>query len=82
MTEVHSAPIPAMPISGVSLSGDKREQKQALGPRDAKIVGAAELARRLNLRRIPELHFIRSVVEAVDRGTVETSKKAGQPKIS
>ena len=37
----------------VALSGDEREQKAALAALDLR----HELARRLNLRKIPELHF-------------------------
>ena len=42
----------------VALSGDEREQKAALAALDhARHYLRHELARRLNLRKIPELHF-------------------------
>ena len=42
----------------VALSGDEREQKAAMAALDhARHYLRHELARRLNLRKIPELHF-------------------------
>lgn len=69
VTEVHLSPDSRHAHIGVSLSGDKREQEQALAALEhAKNYLRHELARRLNLRRIPELHFTSDLwSEAVDR---------------
>jgi ribosome-binding factor A len=69
VTEVHLSPDSRHAHIGVSLSGDKREQEQALAALEhAKNYLRHELARRLNLRRIPELHFTSNLwSEAIDR---------------
>src|SRR5689334_20892631 len=56
--EVHLTPDSRHAHIGVALSGDKKEQEQGLAALEhAKNYLRHELARRLNLRRIPELHF-------------------------
>ena len=51
----------------VVLNGDEREQKAALAALDhARHYLRQELARRLNLRKIPELHFTPSPGPEVD----------------
>ena len=56
--EVHLSPDSRHAHIGVSLSGDKKEQEQGLAALEhAKNYLRHELARRLNLRRMPELHF-------------------------
>jgi ribosome-binding factor A len=58
VTEVHLTPDSRHAHVGVRLSGDKLEQEQAMAALEhAKNYLRHELARRLNLRRIPELHF-------------------------
>jgi ribosome-binding factor A len=58
VTEVHLTPDSRHAHVGVRLSGDKQEQEHALAALEhAKNYLRHELARRLNLRRIPELHF-------------------------
>jgi ribosome-binding factor A len=58
VTEVHLTPDSRHAHVGVRLSGDKQEQEQAMAALEhAKNYLRHELARRLNLRRIPELHF-------------------------
>ena len=58
VTEVHVAPGSRDAAVKVAISGDDREQAQALAALDhARHYLRHELARRLNLRRIPELHF-------------------------
>jgi ribosome-binding factor A len=69
VTEVHLSPDSRHAHIGVSLSGDKREQEQALAALEhARNYLRHELASRLNLRRIPELHFTSDLwSEAADR---------------
>ena len=56
--EVHVSPDSRHAHISVGISGDKPEQKEALAALDhARHYLRNELARRLNLRRIPELHF-------------------------
>jgi len=58
VSEVHVSPDSRSATVGVVISGDEREQVQALAALDhARHYLRHELARRLNLRRIPELHF-------------------------
>ena len=69
VTEVHVSPDSRHADVGVSVNGDRREQEQALAALEhAKNYLRHELARRLNLRRIPELHFTSNLrSEAVNR---------------
>src|SRR6476661_2883488 len=56
--EVHVSPDSRHAHVSVDVSGDEQEQKQAMAALDhARHYLRNELARRLNLRRIPELHF-------------------------
>ena len=58
VTEVHVTPDSRHAHVKVEVSGDEREEEQALAALDhARHYLRNELARRLNLRRIPELHF-------------------------
>ena len=58
VTEVHVSPDSRHAHVKVDISGDEGEQAQALAALDhARHYLRNELARRLNLRRIPELHF-------------------------
>ena len=58
VTEVHVSPDSRHAHVGVEVSGDERERADALAALDhARHYLRNELARRLNLRRIPELHF-------------------------
>jgi ribosome-binding factor A len=58
VTEVHVSPDSRHAHVKVDVSGGEREQEQALTALDhARHYLRNELARRLNLRRIPELHF-------------------------
>lgn|SRR5581483_240763 len=58
VTEVQVSPDSRHAHVKVDVSGDEREQQQALAALDhARHYLRNELARRLNLRRIPELHF-------------------------
>jgi ribosome-binding factor A len=58
VAEVHVAPDLKHAQVNVVLNGDEREQKVALAALDhARHYLRQELARRLNLRKIPELHF-------------------------
>src|ERR1051326_4101927 len=58
VTEVHVSPDSRHAHVRVEISGDEREQEQALAALDhARHYLRNELARRLSLRRIPELHF-------------------------
>lgn len=67
----------------VSLNGDEREQRDAMEALErAKHYLRHELARRLNLRRIPELHFEpASGTEALDRveRLLKRAKKMRRP---
>jgi ribosome-binding factor A len=58
VTEVHVSPDSRNATVKVVVSGDEHEQAQAMAALDhARHYLRHELARRLNLRRIPELHF-------------------------
>jgi len=58
VTEVAVSPDSRYATIKVSLSGDEREQNQAMAALDhARHYLRHELARRLNLRKVPELHF-------------------------
>src|SRR5579871_3801314 len=58
VTEVHVSPDSRHAHITVEVSGDEREHAEALAALDhARHYLRNELARRLNLRRIPELHF-------------------------
>jgi ribosome-binding factor A len=58
VTEVHVSPDSRHAHVKVDVSGDEREQNDALAALDhARHYLRNELATRLNLRRIPELHF-------------------------
>lgn len=58
VTEVHVSPDSRHAHITVDISGDEREQSDALAALDhARHYLRSELSRRLNLRRIPELHF-------------------------
>ena len=58
VTEVTVSPDSRDATIRVSLGGDERQQAQALAALDhARHYLRHELARRLNLRRIPDLHF-------------------------
>jgi ribosome-binding factor A len=58
VTEVHVSPDSRNATVKVVVNGDPREQAQALAALDhARHYLRHELASRLNLRRIPELHF-------------------------
>jgi ribosome-binding factor A len=58
VTEVHVSPDSRHAHVKVEVSGGEHEQEQALAALDhARHYLRNELARRLNLRRIPELHF-------------------------
>lgn len=58
VTEVRVAPDLRHARVRVALSGEAREQQEALAALDhARYYLRGELARRLNLRKVPELHF-------------------------
>ena len=58
VTEVHLAPGSGHAHVRVGLSGDPQEQQKALAALDhARHYLRHELARRLNMRNVPELHF-------------------------
>jgi ribosome-binding factor A len=58
VTEVHVSPDSRHAHVKVEISGEDREQEEAMAALDhARHYLRNELARRLNLRRIPELHF-------------------------
>ena len=58
VTDVQVSPDSRHAHVKVDITGDEREHKQALAALEhAKHYLRGELARRLNLRRIPELHF-------------------------
>ena len=58
VTEVHVSPDSRHATVMVAINGNEREQAGALAALDhARHYLRQELARRLNLRRIPELHF-------------------------
>ena len=58
VTEVHVSPDSRNATVTAAIGGDEREQAQAMAALDhARHYLRHELARRLNLRRIPELHF-------------------------
>lgn len=58
VTGVHVSPDSRHATIMVAINGDEREQSGALAALDhARHYLRQELARRLNLRRIPELHF-------------------------
>src|SRR5215475_2941389 len=58
VTEVHVSPDSRHAHVTVELSGDEKEREDAMAALEhARHYLRNELARRLNLRRIPELHF-------------------------
>jgi ribosome-binding factor A len=59
VTDVHVSPDSRHAHITVEISGDEGEREQALAALDhARHYLRGELARRLSLRRIPELHFV------------------------
>jgi ribosome-binding factor A len=77
VAEVHVAPDLKNAQVNVVLNGDEREQKAALAALDhARHYLRQELARRLNLRKIPELHFTPSPGPEVDERVELLLKRA------
>jgi ribosome-binding factor A len=80
VTEVHVSPDSRHADVKVEITGDEREQEQALAALDhARHYLRHELARRLNLRRIPELHFTANRLSDV-AGRVELLLKRAKKK--
>jgi len=80
VTEVHVTPDSRHAHVKVEVSGDEREEEQALAALDhARHYLRNELARRLNLRRIPELHFTGSRLSEA-AGRVELLLKRAKKK--
>ena len=79
VTEVHVSPDLRHARVSVRLGGGEREQQTALAALDhARQYLRHELARRLNLRKVPELHFQPGDWDAAER--VEVLLKRAQKK--